>query len=377
MFVGSMNRTCTPKKPREQFAQDPFDQPHEGHCSWNARQLSEHVLALIEHQSKGRALVEGDPAAGTPTPRRAVFLGGDAAGDADRLFESRTKQAAAAHYAKQCRGAAVDVALLLIGHNDAFQAARKCKIKESAAGSAVAATNVRDTSPGALKDTRGAACVSQFLVDFETNVVNLVDGLFEAYPGMRLVVGLNPTTNFPIVDVILHQILLSVVGEHGRGRSGVATFGDWSRRHTFDSTHPNEFGARYMASRWYEAMRQLPVPLIQLIGGHPDGKEEERSVADSGAGNIAPRREMSDFDRLRREALEEGHVVARLQGATPHAVTQLNVAEYDGDDERFPFYVSRLLFLMFSVTFLLAVTVRRVRTSLRGLLSMAIRTFHR
>ncbi|CUG69418.1 membrane-associated protein, putative [Bodo saltans] len=352
-FIGSSNRTCTPKKPLERFPHDTFDQPHEGHCSWNSRQLSEYVLSFIEHQSKGRALVDGDVSAETPAPPPSVFgVGG--ADEAERLFLARGKQHAAATYAKKCRFGAVDVSLLLIGHNDAFQAARKCKIKEAIPISGASdKKNAALANAAALKDTKAAACVSQFLADFETNVVNLVDGLFEAYPLMRLVVGLNPTTNFPVVDVVLHHILLSVVGEHGRGRSNVATFDDWERRHTFDSTHPNEMGSKYMALRWYEAMRQLPVPLVQLVTatGVGGGDRDDGSLLDAAI----------------IDASRDGQVISKLQRATPQLLPLKGIEEFDDDDEHFPFRVSRLLFLMFTVTFLLAVAVRRVRMSLRGL----------
>ena len=91
----------------------------------------------------------------------------------------------------------------------------------------------------------------------------------------HVIVGLNPTTGFPILDMMLHALIRVSVdvanaaaeaihgGDDahrcGAQRVSLASFPGFkaggSVRHTLDSTHPNDAGAKVIADGWNAALR--------------------------------------------------------------------------------------------------------------------------
>lgn len=309
-FAGSQKRTCTLKHTTIPFAKDTFLAPHEGHCGWNSRLVFEHVQHQLAAWLQGttpapnahfpvtrrsRNAFEAAPSM-TPAPRWAIHpyaqqCGGlrDAAAAGEANDDAVTGQPRAP-----------DAVLFLVGHNDAFQAAKFCKVTEG--------LSVKDASP------RLTVCVAKFLQGFEQYVTQTIVALLSTFPDLHIVLGLNPTTRFPVIDAELHRILHSIVmkeelvddhmGERGdtlrvrphRQQVGLASFDGWSTEHTFDSTHPNPEGARLMAKGWVKGLEQLGVTFQSVsfsgAGGpshhkrtnhpHVDGDDDkERSMLSS------------------------------------------------------------------------------------------------
>lgn len=257
LYGGTSNRTCTPKKPNVIFQGDSYDLPHEGHCSWNSRQLYELLKQKLIDNKQGMLeyarSCRGTREVGEPTLEELRVDSGGGNG-AERSFT-------------------IDVVLLLIGHNDAFQAARHCRAIE-APPLDPKQHHASDGSEHMLLYSSTARCVTTFLQEYETNLQNILSLLISAFPLVKIIVGLNPTTRFPVVDAVLHQVILSVVGEYGQGQTGTVAFDGWNRDSTFDSTHPNAAGNLIMAEAWWRGMRRLPVP--QLIS--PTDKKERRAA---------------------------------------------------------------------------------------------------
>lgn len=229
----------------------------------------------------------------------------------------------------------IDAALLLIGHNNVFQTAAFCRMKE---GQAVpgelrlwlkvfrgahdvktdqALTAWLRTNSGNKKGGGGGgglACAWKMLrSEFVPHLAATIDALLggvepnsaaaagaaaaaavagavgdgaglsllsdaaaSGAEATRVVVGLNPKTGFPILDAMMHALIRSVVAEKqqeyssaamsaGAVVSGVARvvtaaflgFGEGPEKHTFDSTHPNDTGAKIIAAGWKAALEEL------------------------------------------------------------------------------------------------------------------------
>ena len=137
----------------------------------------------------------------------------------------------------------VRVALLLVGHNDAFQVAKLCKAREWSSDAGVS----RCAKP-------------HLLADFADNLRRLLQHLV-ALRTSRILVGLNPPTGFPAIDVVLHSVIQATVAEEAfQGIVSTVSFDNFvPRKHTFDTTHPNAAGVRLLASAWFHDL----VPFVR------------------------------------------------------------------------------------------------------------------
>jgi lysophospholipase L1-like esterase len=194
-YVGSNERTCTPKHPNDPYAGDEFVERHEGHCGFNANNVY------------------------------AVFM------------KEAVEYSCAPH-----------IVLLMAGHNDAFQAARVCKLRE------------RDATPSG----RHKACANEMMwKQFHKSMTLMIDAaLLRFRKTTHVLVGMNPTTHFPVLDGILHGVLHDLEKVFSKEpRVRFVEFYGWSEADTFDSTHPNKAGNMRMAQAWFQALRDLG-PLV-------------------------------------------------------------------------------------------------------------------
>ena len=200
-YTGSNERTCTPKKPNEQFPDDVFTEKHEGHCGFNARSLN---IALRSAISEYPCLPH--------------------------------------------------VTTLMVGHNDAFQTARTCKLKEL------------DASPS----SRDVNCAANMMREvLREEITSMVDLLLRLRRTSHVLIGINPTTRFPVLDTIIRKALEHVVavfrpksdgskpGPTPSLRVHLVNFTGWSSADTFDSTHPNKAGSHRLAAAWFEAIKKI------------------------------------------------------------------------------------------------------------------------
>eukprot|EP00744_Colponema_vietnamica_P014867 GILI01020818.1.p1 GENE.GILI01020818.1~~GILI01020818.1.p1 ORF type:complete len:416 (+),score=43.78 GILI01020818.1:53-1300(+) len=262
-YVGSELHRCTPKQPSIPFPVNPEQpsQPHEGHCSRGSTAISK---ALSDN-------VASYPC--SPT-----------------------------------------LSMVLMGHNDAFQVARLCKLKEDLRGSVVAVRNgdrfvlsLQDRQTGSElikpenEDTttptidgifRAAfvpkeqmarrACVANHLGTLAENVKAVLSALLKDGTSSQLhepkvvLWGLNPPVGFPVIDSELRSVIYSacsgyahsVLPKNSSSKNSntnllvcrlVAFEGFLPGTHTFDSTHPNDDGATLMAAAWLEGVQQVYV----------------------------------------------------------------------------------------------------------------------
>lgn len=258
--AGTLRGTCVVGKPDVAFngkgAADAT--PHEGHCNWDSGALLRHVKQLLQPR--------GDPDAHA---LQAV---------ARSLHEADCGVAAGVlHY---------HTALLLVGHNDVFRVARACRVKERCDASlAPKGHNTPDVdldSPASL--SRPLRCAIAMLRDgLAKNIRELMQLLAAAAaPPLKrvqhgrptaqtptLIVGVNPPTGFPCLDVLLQREVEGALAEAQRAADLVAAKNSSLRRsvgravfvgftpgpHTFDTTHPNDRGARLMADGWFHAIQ--------------------------------------------------------------------------------------------------------------------------
>lgn len=233
IFDGSHSGPCIPKKPNEHYitSNTPNKKRHEGHCGW-----SSHALA------------------------------------------SKYNQLSEMHKCKR-----FDVVLLLLGHNDAFQVAKLCKLVEGKKW----ATAVEET------------CAKRHLAISLFPNLRMLLRMVRRGPATKLFVGINPPTGFPVVDRLLRINLESIANESTVTNSSqtIATvpndnavflvpFLGWTvGKHTFDSTHPNTEGCRLMAESWMAAMELHEVwPVERVV--HPNASLPRRTVSFSPTGTV-------------------------------------------------------------------------------------------
>lgn len=155
-----------------------------------------------------------------------------------------------------------DAVLLMVGHNDAFQIAKLCKIKE-------------EERPGnAAKEQ----CARKHFEYFRTNLNEIIDVLISARTDDTTPIyvfwGLNPPTGFPLLDPLLHETIEDVAANSSRRVSSttVRFSSSWKKfEHTFDTTHPNAKGAQLLAEGWFSAISDSPL----LKPCASDGTEDE------------------------------------------------------------------------------------------------------
>lgn len=129
VYVGSQTHRCTPKLPLVPFnppSSSSFTPlPHEGHCSWGSaavrKAFEQHAFEKSNSQAEDGAegVDDGDGKGG----RR----GGDGAGPSSHGQRQQKRY--------RCRPR---VSFVMFGHNDAFQIAKLCRLKEDLKGSAQA-----------------------------------------------------------------------------------------------------------------------------------------------------------------------------------------------------------------------------------------------
>ena len=212
-FIGSQLHTCTPKFPGKPFAKGKFGPlAHEGHCGFSSARLLKELPTSFASQEFRDSLDAAD-------------------------------------------GCTAISVLLLIGHNDAFQVAKLCKILE-----------------GAKKG--GESCAQNHLRELKANLRSIVElvttnlqkpsvGSASKLPPLHFYLGENPSTGFPVIQSEIVTILKSTVESlteawvgHGAPSIQLVRFPGWTiGKDTFDTTHPNQHGCELMANSWYAAMK--------------------------------------------------------------------------------------------------------------------------
>lgn len=328
-YFGSQRRTCTPKRPLLPYVGDVYTMPHEGHCSWNSRLLLEHLRRSLPRPPSTAAVV--------PLPFTGRFSSG---------YE---------HLRKMCEHGVVDASLLLIGHNDGFQAARHCRLREGA--------GYRD------RDKASTQCVAKFLSEFESNLAAIVTLLLDTFSEpssssarnrSRVIIGLNPTTHFGVVDVVLHEAIHTVVAEYGRGRTTTVSFDGWSAEHTFDSTHPNERGTLLMAQRWYDGIVAAGVEHLYPQNSDQRRDQEEQALMKARLESVTVRGHAAKGETFAGRALNDEDVGDSVQDIPFGSTFWVHVT------------ATRFVSGALLVTVVVAASVRRLRTSIRGLFRAAL-----
>ena len=194
-FIGTRNGTCIPKHP-EAFAPPlhrDFSPLHEGHCNWDSSRLRKHL-----------------PSALAQIPRDSV-----------------------------------DVILFLIGHNDIFNIARTCKLREG----------IANDKPD---------CVRSYLASkTEPNLRHMMELLRDHSPKARLYLGLNPPAGFIYPTQELHRVLKGFSPAWVHRHVAFPQF--IPGLHTFDTTHPNRAGEQVLASAWAEALAHEEVRAVTVV----------------------------------------------------------------------------------------------------------------
>ena len=118
----------------------------------------------------------------------------------------------------------------------------------------------------------------------------LVDHLLSAFPKSTIFVAQILKTTYPDQTEYLNNRIKTRVNETSRVRQ--VTFPDFTtERHTFDTTHPNNLGARYIAERWYDVIYPL-VPTRVSQGSTPMKSSQNQTVVtpseQNGSVNVVP-----------------------------------------------------------------------------------------
>ena len=118
----------------------------------------------------------------------------------------------------------------------------------------------------------------------------LVDHLLSTFPNSTIFVAQILKTTYPDQTEYLNNRIKTHVNETSRVRQ--VTFPDFTtERHTFDTTHPNNLGARYIAERWYDVIYPL-VPTRVSQGSTPMKSSQKQTVVtpseQNGRVNVVP-----------------------------------------------------------------------------------------
>ena len=306
-----------------------FEELHEGHCSWGARLLRERLDQVIVtktvdekrlRQAKSN-LKNNQPLIRGP---QSSLLASKFQDHPCRVLKKSAVQEHLHNSDDEDDDGSLlfryDIALLMIGHNNVFQIASFCKMKEGRRLSKEALeflltirkkgrkrTSHHRHSGGNLSSEAGdddddtrqeqffkflsqkekcaysvlksdfvphiEAMISKLLGgdDFKNNDNN-IEGEDDVAPSAsssfpKLIIGLNPPTGFPNINILLHYVLKETVRKYSmkqllsvRDRISLASFphfGFGKEKHTFDSTHPNEEGAKILAQGWSEAIKKV------------------------------------------------------------------------------------------------------------------------
>jgi hypothetical protein len=283
-FAGTRTRPCIAKKPDAVFndatAEEksspelqsnfgPSDLRHEGHCNWDSASLLRHWRSLVANGTSG---------------------GGGGGAPATAPTNATTTMGAAT--TTRCGPLEYHTALLMVGHNDAFRIARMCKVREGCSATTwaparavreavEASIDVPDTLPQNLR-----CALANVKRGFQKNLEQLLASLLDNAAGPppsrvakfqgaqdppRIVLGVNPPTGFPCIDVMLRRAIGQAVLELRNGANGTATRASVAKRdldriavahfsgfergvHTFDSTHPNAKGGALLGQHWADAL---------------------------------------------------------------------------------------------------------------------------
>jgi lysophospholipase L1-like esterase len=274
-YIGSQKSTCTPKRPN-----DPYHPSAE-------------EAAVIAAGLNVSGMT--DAAAPFWAWAHEGYCSRTAAGVAATIGEFLDKQRA-----RDALTAQVDVVLMLIGHNDAFHAARRCKMREghtlgpdeTAAIAAYGQQQQQQSNPGAdpiaasVSSSSASAPASGRLAveavlrhkaircvwhiiegEFARDFALLLTAVILKTRPRAVLIGLNPPTGFPAIDEMLHAVIRRTVasyvastdgadGSSGRAAIRLVAFPGFTRgAHTFDSTHPNAAGAQLLAEAWAAGIR--------------------------------------------------------------------------------------------------------------------------